>query len=85
MQEQGEILEEAKPKSTFEQTIQALDTRANFFRECHLSNESVLIEKTHMGERNNLRSACDIMVNLGNFSFCESPVQPALRDLYTSQ
>ena len=77
--------EEGLLRSIYEETVQALDERVQFFQQCHISNETALVDKSIMIDKNGPRSLCDILTTLGTFSFTESPVQPSLRDLYTSQ
>lgn len=46
----------------------------------HVSLESELINS-----KDTIKSISDIIPGLGFYDFSESPVQPVLRDLYTSQ
>lgn len=65
--------------------MQALDERVKFISECHLSNETALLDRSALPDKIGPRSMSDIMPSLRGFTFTESPVQPTLRDLYTSQ
>ena len=74
-------MEEGLIRSVYDETVQALDERVKFFQDCHISNETALLETDRTGSK----SLCDILTTLGSFQFTESPVRPSLRDLYTSQ
>jgi hypothetical protein len=75
VEEEGQII------SVYEETMGALNKRVQFFPKNYVSHESELLKE-------NLpvpRSITQIFPMLGSYSVGESPVQPELRDLYTSQ
>jgi hypothetical protein len=58
-----------------------VDSRVKFFQSHHLSLEPELIKLA----TDPIKSIADIASGLGTYFFSESPVQPNLRDLYTTQ
>ena len=76
--------EEGQIHSVFDDTLNAINFRSQFFSSNQISNEGELLNDS-TPQAPQVKSISRIIPTLAFYNIGESPLQPQLRDLYTAQ